>query len=105
MSVKKGNVFINHRELLTFLESLDIVDGFSFRKEDYDVIFKAVNYTEIDSKLNPASGVVRYEFTELIIRVAIEKYKVKGPAETADVALQMLLDEILPKMSNPYNLT
>ena len=87
-SVKKGgNIFINHRELLTFLESVGLVDGVTFTKPDYDVIFKAVNYTEIESELNPTSGVVRYEFIETIVRVAIEKYKVKGTAETADVAL------------------
>ena len=104
-TVKHDNLFVQHRELFTFLQSVDLVDNVTFTKADYDVIFKAVNYTEIESELNPTSGVVRYEFIETIIRVAVEKYKVKGSAETADIALQMLMDHILPKMYEYYDLT
>jgi hypothetical protein len=77
------------------LTSTGIIDGVSFRKEDFTVVFKAVNFTELESDLNPAHGVVRYEFVETIVRVAIEKFLVKGTAQTEAEAVKRLLMEIL----------
>ena len=71
---------MSYKDLLHCLTELGVLDGVTFRKIDYDAIFKAVNYTQFTSDLNPSHGVVRYEFLETIVRVAIEKYKNEGPA-------------------------
>jgi hypothetical protein len=69
---------------------------------DYDVIFKAVNFNESgEQELNPTHGVVRYEFIETIVRVAIEKFRVKGTAASDAEAVRILLYEVLAtKMPN-----
>jgi hypothetical protein len=98
-NIKNENVFINYNELLLFLTKTGVVDEITFRKVDYDVIFKAVNFNEMESTLNPTHGVVRYEFIETIIRVAVEKYKVQGTAQTEDEAVKRMLYELLaPKI-------
>jgi hypothetical protein len=95
-NIKTDNVFLNYTELLQFLTVTGIVDERSFRKVDYDVIFKAVNFNEMgDQELNPSHGVVRYEFVETIVRVAVEKFMVKGTAKSEGEAVQRLLFEML----------
>jgi hypothetical protein len=61
------------------------------------VIFKAINFNEadVDMSLNPSNGVVRYEFIEAIVRIAIEKYMIKGTAATEQEALKQLLSQVL----------
>jgi len=73
------------------------MDEKSFRKIDFDVIFKAVNFTETESELNPTHGIVRYEFIETLVRVAVEKYMIKGNAANEGEALRRLFSEILDK--------
>jgi hypothetical protein len=86
--VKSDNVFINYLELITFCRNTGIIDGTTFTKPDFDVIFKAINYNDdTDSELNPTSGVVRYEFIEFIVRVALEKYYRKGSAKSEEEAV------------------
>ena len=77
-SYKQENVYLSYKDVLQFLNELGLVDGKTFRKFDYDSIFKAVNFTDNETDLNPDFGVVRYEFLETIVRVAIEKFKNKG---------------------------
>ena len=88
-------MFITYNECISFLEKTEILDNVTFRKCDFDVIFKAVNFTEIESELNPAHGIVRYEFIETLVRVAVEKYMIKGKAKNEAEAVRMLFDKIL----------
>jgi hypothetical protein len=97
-NVKNGNVFMNYNELLGFLTETGVIDERTFRKVDYDVIFKAVNYTELENTLNPTYGVVRYEFIETLVRVAIEKYFVKRTVDSEQAALEKLFALIVPHL-------
>ena len=88
-----------------FLNEIGIVDleGKTFTKYDYDPIFRAVNFTDADSPLNPDHGVVRYEFLETLVRVAIEKFKVKGSCKEDDEAVKMMISEILAPQFDNYD--
>jgi len=91
---KPDNVYMSYGDGMKFLNALGVFDEHNFKKVDYDCIFKAVNYTEFTSSLNPLNGVVRYEFLETIIRVAIEKYKVQGTWTKLE-AIQKFMTEVV----------
>ena len=42
---KDSQVFLSYKDVWAFLDELGLVDGKTFAKFDYDVIFKAVNFT------------------------------------------------------------
>ena len=81
-SYKDSQVWLSYKDVWAFLNKLGLVDGKTLAKWDYGVIFKAVNFTTETNALNPDHGVVRYEFLECLVRVGIEKFKVKGSCHT-----------------------
>jgi len=55
-----------------------------------------VNFNEgPNSDLNPLNGVVRYEFVEFLVRVAIEKFMVRGSCKSEYEAVKTMIDTIL----------
>ena len=42
-------------------------------------------------------GLVRFEFVECLLRIAIEKYKNRGSVLTESEAVELFIDEISPK--------
>ena len=42
----------------------------------YSNIEHDINYSEVESDMNPDNGVVRHEFIEAIVRIAVEKYQI-----------------------------
>lgn len=68
--------------MLIFLEKFNILDEVTYHKYDFEVQWTAVNYNEGPAELNPLNGVVRYEFVEFIVRIAIEKFMVRGECKT-----------------------
>lgn len=85
---KDSQVFLSYNDVWDFLLEIDVVDNKTFSKHDYDPIFRAVNFSDAEEPLNPDHGVVRYEFLETLVRVAIEKFKVKGSCKTEDEAVK-----------------
>lgn len=47
-----------------------------------DRLFIASNYEVEDQKDNPDTALIRFEFIELLVRIAIEKYKKPGKFNT-----------------------
>ena len=64
-----------------------------------DFNLKAVLYQPAKGNpLNPANDLVRFEFMEIFLRIAIDKYFKSGECETQDQALAKLLGEMKPFM-------
>ena len=55
----------------------------------------AVNYEEVDLEENDDNSLCRYEFLEIIVRMAKIKYKDKGVCETVAEATQKLIEEYI----------
>jgi len=62
-----------------------------------DRAFIATNFEEVDLEDNPDKSLCRYEFYEIIVRIAVEKYVESGVWKTAGSALNMLLEKNIYK--------
>ena len=60
----------------------------------FDRMFIAVNLEEEDLEDNPDRALCRYEFFEILVRIAIAKY---GSSIPAKEALKLFLDEFVYK--------
>jgi hypothetical protein len=65
-----------------------------------DSIFMATNFEEVDQQYNPDKALCRYEFYEIIVRVAIEKYIKSRICITLTGAVGKLLWENIFKYSD-----
>ena len=63
---------------------------------DLDVNWTAANVTEKVNPRNPRKAACRYEFLEIIVRLALDKYLRYGKAMAASEAVTWLLDEMKP---------
>ena len=57
------------------VKKVKIVDKRHLNVAQIDTIFKAVNYEVVDLEDNPDRDLCRYEFFEIIVRMAMAKYK------------------------------
>ena len=57
------------------------------------VLFIAANYEVEDQDDNPDLALIRFEYIELLVRIAIEKYKKTGECKTACEAFDHLLQQ------------
>jgi hypothetical protein len=79
-------------------------------EKEYEIAFERVNFEEDDDDENPVDELCRYEFMELIVRVAGKKYNVgkktdpDKPAlcKTYTEALNRLIEEHLEVYFEPY---
>ena len=93
-SVKPDNVYISYTELYDLLHDFDVIDDKSFKKCDYDVIFNVVRENEEGSEIKPEAEFVRHEFIEALVRIGIEKYKVRGDAPNEHQGFAILRESI-----------
>ena len=71
------------------------------KPEDIDRLFIAVNASskgKSDNKINPDKQLCRYEFLEILIRIAIKYYCENGEIESEGDAVDLLWNEFL----NPH---
>ena len=59
-----------------------IIDGTTLTPQDVDRIFLATNFEEQDLEENDDNSLCRFEFMEIIARLAREKYQQKGTEPT-----------------------
>ena len=70
----------------------------SVKQSTIDNHFYAVNFEGEAQDDNPDKALIRFEFIELLVRVAKEKYRAGGPCATVAEAFEMLLDRnVLPQ--------
>ena len=92
-----------------FIKKCKIPDKILTEKQ-YHIAFERVNFEEDDDEENPADELCRYEFMELIVRVAGKKYNIgkktdpDKPAlcKTYTEALNRLIEEHLEVYFEPY---
>ena len=65
---------------------------FDLTNSDVDRIFLATNFEEQDLEENDDNSLCRFEFMEIIARLAREKYYVKGAESTISASCKRILD-------------
>ena len=66
-----------------------------------DTMFIATNFEEEDMEDNPDRALCRYEFMEILCRIADYKYKKKMVCSTLSEALEKLLEDNIFKNFKP----
>jgi hypothetical protein len=77
-----------------------IVDS-SFRLSDLDFHMKGALYSEVRNPRSPPNALVRFQFMEILVRIALDKYYKSGQAVTYVESVQMLMEQnIFPHLSH-----
>jgi hypothetical protein len=85
-------VFVIGSQVLTDMcQNWNLFDK-SFRVADLDVNIIACNYNTLGSKFDPGFGVIRHEFMELLVRIAIDKYIKPGICKSESDAIKKLVE-------------
>lgn len=58
-------------------EVLNLVDGDKLKLNDIDMMFIVVNAIR-KGDYNPPNGLIRYQFLEILLRIALKKYYIAG---------------------------
>jgi hypothetical protein len=75
VSPSQGIFSIGQNVMYEIASHANLVDNKTCKISDIDVEFIATNATaKIDSKLNPERSLVRYEFMEIFVRIALHKF-------------------------------
>ena len=75
-------------------DDLDIIDGVHLTVSDTDRFFITVNAGK-RGPLIPANGLIRFQFVEILVRIAMRRYGESGEAINEADAVRMLVDENL----------
>ena len=77
-----------------------IVDS-TFRLSDLDFHMKGALYSEVRNPRSPPNALVRFQFMEILVRIALDKYYKSGQAATYLDAVQMIMEvNIFPNLSH-----
>ena len=79
-----GSLFcVGQNSFTEFCQQSGIINNTTFKLADMDFNLKAVLYQPVKGNpLNPANDLVRFEFMEIFLRIAIDKYFKSGECET-----------------------
>ena len=77
----------------TFCDKCQLLDNRNLNKATIDICFVAVNVDEDDLDDNPAQELCRYEFLEVIVRMALYKYK-DLPLTQAEMTSKLIAEHI-----------
>ena len=70
-----------------------------------DTYFKATNYEEIDQENNDDNAIIRFEFLEILVRIARGKYIDFGKDKRLDYSMTKLVQQhIMPMSSKLWHL-
>lgn len=69
--------FIDFREVEQYIHHLGLYDH-KFTLANFSIMFSAVNFEEFDMEKNPDRLLVRYEFIEVLVRVANIKFRLNN---------------------------
>lgn len=86
-----------------FLNKGHILDEY-LKLSDIDILFYTTNAAIVKAAYNPDRALVRYQFLEIIVRIAMEKYHKNKLCETPSEAVKMLFDHT-HKVFRTHNLT
>ena len=72
----------------------------NINQSSLDRLFIASNYEIEEQEDNPDTALIRFEFIELLMRIAIDKYKKSGKFSTYWQCLECLIVDNLMQASN-----
>lgn len=81
-------------DFTVFMQRANLIDR-TFTQADIDRVFAATNEELVDQANNDDEGLSRYEFIEVLIRLAYEKYYRKGERKTQAEAFRLLVERNL----------
>ena len=64
-------------------------------------MFIAANFEEVENDDNPDKELCRYEFMEIIVRIADHKYLKKGSVKSLSEGVDKLLKSVLSNFNAP----
>jgi len=86
-----------------FLNQAGIVDGKLIKLSEIDILFITTNAVSVKQPFNPDRALVRYQFMEILVRIAVDKYVKQKVCATPSEALKLLLDGDVLKVLSVYN--
>lgn len=95
---------IGQLDFSSFCDVCKIVDGKIIDYSDIDRLFINANYEAVKNSENPDRALQRFEFYEILLRIANAKYKDTNDVKSSNAALDKLIKEnVLPlyKPSHP----
>ena len=83
-----------------FIKYLGLIDNKSIKYSEGDTLFLTVNGKK-QTPMNPATALVRHQFMEIILRLAIKRYyDTKQVKSEADAVKEAFREFLLPKCSD-----
>jgi hypothetical protein len=84
--------------------SFGLIDGTLMNLADLDFNLKGALFNEVkNNPRNPANSLVRYQFLEIIVRLALDKYLRKKVVSSPSEAVQKLLNEDMWPILSKYD--
>ena len=72
-------------------EVLNLVDGETLKLNDIDMLFIVVNAVR-KGDFNPPNGLIRYQFLEILLRIALKKYHISSLYSSQSEAVSGLIN-------------
>jgi len=99
-----NNVFaISENVIFDIIKKANAIDNESLKIPDVNLEFITTNTMEANqksSKLNPERFLIRYEFFEFLIRIALRKFKKFEDLSKTQACTKFMEENILPKFQN-----
>lgn len=90
---------VSSNTVLEFLSQAKVFDNL-YGSSDFGVNFNASLVQKVPGQVfNPGNALVRYEFIELLVRIAVDKYFRSGQVQSVAEALAMLFRALGPTMA------
>lgn len=95
---------ITKQVITELFQQWNLFDRF-FRIADLDIAITACNYTPEVLAFNPNYGVIRHEFLELLVRVAMDKYYKSGLVRSESEAVIRLMEGLSKTEMKKYDIS
>ena len=95
---------ITNQVLTELCQQWSLFDRY-FKIAGLDINVTACNYNPVAGQFNPNYGVIRHEFLELFVRIAMDKYYKSGMCSSESEAVMRLLDGLSKNMMKKYDIS
>ena len=100
-----GDVFsIPINAFTEFMNQSDIVDGKLIKLSEMDILFITTNTVSVKLPFNPDRALVRYQFMEILVRIAFDKYLKNKLCDSPSEAVRRLFQEHTLKAMSLHNI-
>lgn len=86
-----------------FVKQIDLVNGRDIRFAESDTLFLTMNKRNKNSYLNPGVALIRYQFLEILTRLALKRYEdTKQASSKAEAILMMYEKNLYPSFGKDH---